>query len=87
MRRYLYLYFTLVAVDPAAFAQTTPKISRRCRHRANNRRRSSRNSADAKTLTNECRRRGIPRSQLRAATLVAVRHRSKRWFTRLTLAT
>ena len=25
MRRYLYLYFTLVAVDPAAFAQTTPQ--------------------------------------------------------------
>ena len=25
MRRYLYLYFTLVAVNPAAFAQTTPQ--------------------------------------------------------------
>ena len=32
-------------------------------------------------------RRSIPRSQLRADTLAAVRHHLKRWFMRLTLAT
>ena len=37
-------------------------------------------------IASEGARRSIPRSQLRAATLVAVRHRSKRWFMRLTLA-
>ncbi len=41
----------------------------------------------AKNLTNECRRPSIPRSQLRAATLVGVRRHLKRWSIRLTLAT
>ena len=47
MRRYLYLYVT-VALDPAAFAQTTPQDHPADRHRANNRHRSSR-IADART--------------------------------------
>ena len=88
MRRYLYLYFTLAAVDPAAFAQTTPQDqSALPASRQQQAPVAAATPADAKNLTNECRRRSIPRSQLRAATLVGVRRRLKRWSMRLTLAT
>ena len=86
MRRYLYLYFALVAAGsrgirpdhasrsvgmPASRQQQAPAQPQLRRR---------------KESDQQCRRRSIPRSQLRAATLVAARHRLKRWFMRLTLA-